>query len=121
MLNQVIVIGRLVRKPILEENEKGIKVTVITLAVSRCFKNEYGLYDTDFIKCILWSGIAENTTEYCEKGDLVAIKGRLECLDGNLHLIAEKVTFLASNKTNNSSNESLYYSEEDSKLPWERY
>lgn len=105
MLNQVIIVGRLVRKPILEENEKGIKVTVITLAVSRCFKNDEGLYDTDFINCVLYRTIAENTTVYCEKGDLLGIKGRLECLDGNLRIIAEEVTFLASNKTNNNKEE----------------
>ena len=28
-------------------------------------------YDTDFIDCILWTGIAENTAEYCKKGDLL--------------------------------------------------
>lgn len=100
MLNQVIVTGRLVEKPILKENENGRKFSVITLAVSRCFKNEYGVYDTDFIECILFGTVAENTAEYCNKGDLLGIKGRLECLDGNLRIIAEKVTFLASNKTN---------------------
>ena len=106
MLNQVMVIGRLVETPILEENEKGIKVTVITLAVSRCFKNDEGLYDTDFIKCETYRTLAETTTEYCKKGDLVAVKGRLECLDNNnLHLIAEKITFLANNKTNNNNKE----------------
>lgn len=38
--------------------------------------------------------------EYCEKGDLVGVKGRLQCLSGNeLQLIAEKVSFLSSGKT----------------------
>lgn len=98
MLNQVIIIGRLVARPIVEYNESGRKISEITLAVPRNFKNDEGVYDTDFIKCVLWSGIAENTAEYCEKGDLIGIKGRLECLDGNLRIIAEKVTFLATNK-----------------------
>lgn len=101
MLNQVIIIGRLMEKPIVEYNQSGRKVSEITLAVSRSFKNDEGLYDTDFIKCILWNGIAENTAEYCEKGDLIAVKGRLQCLSGNelQVVIAEKVTFLASNRT----------------------
>lgn len=99
MLNQVVIIGRLVAKPIVEENENGRKVSEITLAVPRSFKNADGIYETDFIKCILWSCIAENTAEYCDKGDLISVKGRLQCLGGSeLQLVAEKITFLTNNK-----------------------
>lgn len=99
MLNQVVMIGRLVAKPIVEENENGRKVSEITLAVPRSFKNAEGIYETDFIKCILWSCIAENTAEYCDKGDLISVKGRLQCLGGSeLQLVAEKITFLTNNK-----------------------
>lgn len=100
MLNQVIIVGRLVAKPIVEENENGRKVSEITLAVPRSYKNADGVYDTDFIKCTLWNVIAENTTEYCDKGDLVGVKGSLQCLSGNEpQVVAEKVTFLSNNKT----------------------
>ena len=99
MLNQVIMVGRLVSKPIVEENENGRKISEITLAVNRSFKNAEGIYETDFIKCTLLNGIAENTVEYCNKGDVIGVKGRLECLGGNeLQVVAEKVTFLANNK-----------------------
>lgn len=99
MLNQVVMVGRLVEKPIVEENENGKKVCNITLAVNRSYKNDEGIYDTDFIKCTLWNGIAENTVEYCNKGDAIGVKGRLECLGGSeLQVVAEKVTFLATNK-----------------------
>ena len=99
MLNQVVMVGRLVAKPIVEENENGRKVSEITLAVNRSYKNAEGIYETDFIKCTLWNGIAENTVEYCNKGDVIGVKGRLECLGGNeLQVIVEKVTFLANNK-----------------------
>ena len=100
MLNQVVIVGRLVEKPIVEENENGKKVCDIILAVPRSYKNAEGIYDTDFIKCVLWNGIAENTAEYCNKGDVIGVKGRLQCLSGNeLQLIAEKVSFLSSGKT----------------------
>ena len=100
MLNQVVIVGRLVEKLIIEENENGKKICNITLAVPRSFKNDEGIYDTDFIKCTLWNIIAENTVEYCDKGDLVGVKGRVQCLSGNeLQLIAEKVSFLSSGKT----------------------
>lgn len=100
MLNQVIIVGRLVARPIVEYNESGRKISEITLAVPRSFKNDVGLYDTDFIKCTLCNNIAENTAEYCEKGDLIGVKGKLQCLSGNeLQVVAEKVSFLATNKT----------------------
>ena len=99
MLNQVVIVGRLASKPIVEENENGRKISEITLAVPRSYKNAEGIYETDFIKCTLWNGIAENTVEYCNKGDIIGVKGRLECLGGNeLQVVAEKITFLSNNK-----------------------
>ena len=46
----------------------------LTIGVPRPYKNDKGEYDTDFIQCKLWQGIARNTSEYCKKGDLVGIK-----------------------------------------------
>ena len=100
MLNQVVVVGRLVQDPEIKELENDKKACNITLAVTRSYKNAEGVYDTDFIKCTLWNTIAENTAEYCYKGDLVGVKGSLQCLSGNeLQVVAEKVTFLSTNKT----------------------
>ena len=99
MSNLVVIVGRLVKKPILEENQNGKKVCIITLAVPRDFKNDEGIYETDFIKCTLCNVIAEKTIEYCNKGDLVGVKGRLQCLsDNELQLIAEKISFLSSGR-----------------------
>ena len=78
MLNQTVIVGRLVSKPETKELEEGKKVANLTLAVPRSYKNENGEYDTDFIDCTLWNGIAESTAEYCNKGDLIGVKGRLE-------------------------------------------
>lgn len=99
MLNQVVIVGRLVKKPIVEENENGKKVCNIILAVPRSYRNTEGVYDTDFIKCTLCDDIVEKTVEYCDKGDLVGVKGKLQCLSGNeLQLIAEKISFLSSGR-----------------------
>ncbi|MCI6002196.1 MAG: single-stranded DNA-binding protein [Tenericutes bacterium] len=111
MLNQTIIVGRLVKDPELKVTDTGKKVTKITLAVPRAFKNANGEYDTDFIDCTLWTGIAECTSEYCQKGDTLGIKGRIqtqlyEKSDGskmkNTEVIAEKVTFLTSKKPEQS-------------------
>lgn len=105
MLNQTVLVGRLVKDPDLRETENGKKTTNITLAVPRSYKNSNGDYETDFINCSLWSGIAESTTEYCKKGDLIGIKGRIQTRvfengedDRKYYtdVVAEKVTFLSS-------------------------
>ncbi len=106
MLNQTVLVGRLVSDPELFETESGKKLTRITLAVPRSYKNVNGEYDTDFIGCKLWQGVAQSTSEYCKRGDLVGVKGRLqtsnyETEDGVKYItevIAEKVTFLSGKK-----------------------
>lgn len=106
MLNYINLVGRLVRKPTLSKTESGKTITTVTLAVPRSFKNMDGVYDTDFIDCICWDNVAINTSEYCDKGDVICIKGRLqsrtikeeEINKTKLEVIAEKVTFLANQK-----------------------
>ncbi len=107
MLNQVVLAGRLTKDPEVTTTENNLKRTYVTVAVPRSYKNMDGTYDTDFIRCVLWGGIAENTCEYCSKGDIVGIKGRLQTSsyekeDGEkvyvVDVVAEKVSFLSSRK-----------------------
>ena len=107
MLNQTVIVGRLVKDPELRETESGKKVTNITLAVPRSYKNVNGEYDTDFISCVLWQGVAENTVAYIKKGDLLGIKGRIQTREYindeeekkfTTEVVAEKVTFLSSKR-----------------------
>ena len=98
MLNQTVIVGRLVEKSIIEEKENGVKLSKITLAVQRAYKNVNGEYETDMIPVTLWKGVAENTVEYCHKGDLVGIKGRLQTREDKVEIIAEKVTFLSNER-----------------------
>lgn len=51
-MNQSLIIGRIVNDPELKETEKG-KVSNITLAVQRAFKNDNGEYETDFFPVAL--------------------------------------------------------------------
>ena len=107
-MNQVVLVGRMTSNPNVIETENGKKYTVINLAVQRAFKNQDGIYETDFIRCILWNGIASNTCEFCKIGDVIGIKGRLQnrIYENNneetqyiTEVIAERVTFLSNNKT----------------------
>lgn len=106
-MNNVILVGRLTCEPEIVKIDDNKKLTTIILAVNRNFKNADGIYETDFVRCILWNSVATNTTEYCHVGDVIGIKGRLQTSkyeDENkkVHhvtdVIAERVTFLSSNK-----------------------
>ena len=107
MNNLVVLVGRLVSTPELKETEEGKKFTYITLAVPSSFKNEEGIYETDFIDCILWNGIAESTAEYCRRGDLIGVRGRIQTTNverddfkyKKTEIVAEKVSFLATGKS----------------------
>lgn len=104
MLNQVVLVGRLTRNPEVKELEDGKKLAGMTLAIPRSFKNAEGEYETDFIETKLWNVIAENTAEYCKKGDIVGVKGRIQSRiiekedkkEYAIEIVAEKVTFLSS-------------------------
>ena len=102
MLNQIILVGRLVQDPEIKELENGIKTSYITLAVPRSYKNNDGIYETDFIPVKLYEGIAESTTKYCKKGNIIGVKGRVQTKQEEgkniIEIIAEKVTFLSSRK-----------------------
>lgn len=106
-MNQIILVGRLVKTPEVVTTESGKNMSYITLAIPRSYKNENGEYDTDFLDCVLWNSVAENTSEYCKQGDVIGVKGRVQSRmvedeEGNnykkIEIIAEKVTFLSSKK-----------------------
>lgn len=108
-MNYVTLVGRLVATPEIKKTESDKKYTYITLAVTRNYKNAEGIYETDFIPCLLWEPIATHTIEYCLKGDIVGVKGRLQTKTienengekiQKLEVVGEKVTFLASKKGN---------------------
>ena len=104
-MNQVMLIGRLTSKPELVVLNDGRKVLNILLAVPRQFKNSDGEYETDFLDCVLWGSTANNACEYCDKGDLIGVRGRLateyyESADNKTHkktnIIVDRLTFLSS-------------------------
>ncbi len=102
MINQIVLVGRLVSDPQINETENGAKEYNVTLAVPRSYKNSGGIYETDFIPCKVGSPMCYSVTEYCKKGNLLGIKGRIQTKreeDKNIiEIVAEKVTFLSSRK-----------------------
>ena len=107
MVNQVVLVGRLTADPQTTETENGGKVLRINIAVPRAYKNADGIYETDFIRCTMWNAVASSTCEYCHKGDIVGIRGRIQVNnyndeDGNqkysTEVVVDRVTFLSSKK-----------------------
>lgn len=92
MLNQVVVVGRLTKIEVKGEEKSG----VFGIAIPRSYKNENGEYDTDFITFKASGSIAENTAEYCRKGDIIGVKGRVQGNGEDMEIIAERITFLSS-------------------------
>ena len=112
MINQIILVGRLVGDPEIEDYENGRKRTIINLAVQRNFKNVEGKYETDFFRCVLWNGMASSTKNYCHRGDIIGVKGRMQNRryvdkDNNTkyitEIIAEKISFVTTNSKKDES------------------
>lgn len=107
MLNRVCLVGRLIRDVDLKRTETGKAVGRFTLAVNRNFKTSDGR-EADFINTVCFGKVAENTVQYCGKGSLVSIDGRIQTgsydKDGQkvyfTNVIADNVTFLETKRNN---------------------
>lgn len=110
MLNRALLVGRLTRDPELRRTGSGKAVTSFNLAVERNFKSDD--QEADFINCVCWGKIAENTERYCSKGSMVSIDGRIQTrnYDNNqgqkvyvTEVIADSVQFIQTNRNNNTA------------------
>ncbi len=121
MFNSVVLVGRLASKPTLRVYDGEYMVTTITLAVTRPFKNSQGEFDTDFIHISLWDVIAKNACEYCNIGDVIGVRARIQAkytevqfnLENSevhkkkipiLELIGERVVYIASSNSKQNEN-----------------
>lgn len=100
MLNSVVLVGRVTKKPeLVNDIITNKKYITLTLAVPRNYKNtDTNMYETDFIPVICFSNIAENVSDFVNEQDLIGIRGRIEKTTAieELRIIADKVTFLSS-------------------------
>lgn len=111
MLNRVALVGRLTKDPELRRTSSGKAVTSFNLAVERNFKRE-NEQDADFINCVCWGKIAENTERYCSKGSMVSVDGRIQTrnYENNqgqkvyvTEVIADSVQFINTRKENQTA------------------
>ena len=78
MINQVTLVGRLTKDPELRYTADGKAVSNVIIAVNRPFRNKEGDYEADFVHCTLWKKTAENTAQYCRRGTVIGITGRIQ-------------------------------------------
>ena len=112
MVNNVVLVGRLVRDVDLRQTSTGKEMTYFTLAVNRNFKNEQGEQAADFISCVAFGKTAENMARFLSKGSLIAVEGRISTrnFQGNdgktvyvTEVVASNITFLESKKQQGST------------------
>lgn len=78
MLNNITIMGRIVKDLELRRTQNGHAVCSFTLAVPRDFKEQDGSKAVDWINCIAWRQGAEYICKYGKKGRLVVLEGRLQ-------------------------------------------
>lgn len=103
-MNVIVLVGNLTRDPELSHvGDKQTPVCKFGMATSRSYKGED---KPCFIDVTCWSKTAEAVEQYCNKGDRVAINGRLEYdtweKDGQKrskhYVVANEVKFLTSKR-----------------------
>lgn len=70
-INVAIICGRLTKDIELSKTQNGNSVVKFTVAVDGYNDN------TNFINCVAWNKLADILNQYCKKGDLVTVEGRI--------------------------------------------
>lgn len=116
MINRVILVGRMTKDPVLRKTQSGASVTSFTVACDRRIKAE-GQPTADFINCVCWNKVADNTAQYTHKGSLVGVEGRIQTRSFDnqsgkrvyvTEVVADAVQFLEPKGTNSATNTPSY-------------
>ena len=78
MINNVVLVGRMVRDAELRYTPSNVAVATFTLAVNRTFKSQNGEREADFINVVMWRQQAENLANWAKKGSLIGVTGRIQ-------------------------------------------
>lgn len=78
MINNVVLVGRMIRDAELRYTQSNQAVATFTLAVNRNFKNQSGEREADFINVVIWRQQAENLANWAKKGALIGVTGAIQ-------------------------------------------
>ena len=91
----------------MKQTSSGTSVAEFSIAVDRTFKNANGERECDFFNCVAFSKLAETISKYVNKGDMIAVEGRLQTRNYTnkegrkiyvTEIIVENVEFLQTKK-----------------------
>ncbi|OYD27117.1 single-strand DNA-binding protein [Mycoplasma testudineum] len=77
-MNNVSIVGRLTKAPIVGKTSSGVEYARFTVAVNRQYRTKEGTYPADFLPVVVWRNQATYVSTYCSKGTLVSIIGSLQ-------------------------------------------
>ena len=77
-MNKVVLVGRLTAKPELRYTPQNTAYTRFSVAVNRNFTSADGKREADFINVVAWRKQAETISRYFDKGNLIALEGRIQ-------------------------------------------
>lgn len=107
MINQVALVGRLTKDVDVRKTQSNKSVATFTLAVDKIVS---GQKQADFIPCTAWEKTADLLAQYCHKGSLIGVTGRINTRnyeDPNTQkkvyvteVLAERVVFLSTKESN---------------------
>ena len=113
MINNAVIMGRLVADPELRTTGNGISVTSFTVAVDRRFVRQGEERQADFIDIIAWRQTAEFVSKYFRKGSMIAVQGSIqtrmyEDKNGNkrkaVEIVADNASFCGSKAESGTGN-----------------
>ena len=116
MINRVVLVGRMTKDPVLRKTGTGASVTSFTVACDRRIKTE-GQPTADFINCVCWNQVADNTAQFTHKGSLVGVEGRIQTRSYDdqsgrrvyvTEVVADSVQFLEPKGTNSAAAVNAY-------------
>ena len=128
-MNKVVLIGRLTAKPELRYTQQNTAYTRFSVAVNRNFSSADGKREADFINVVAWRKQAETISKYFDKGNLIALEGRLQTgsyddKDGNKKYTVdvaldnfEFVESKAQREASSNSSEATPYDYQESSAP----
>ena len=111
MINRVVIVGRITKKPELKTIDNNLCVTSFHIAIDN-FKGASGQKTTSFIPIKVWNNQAINVCKYTTTGSLVGVDGFLKqnkytkedgSINNTIEVIANSVTFLDSRNKDNLS------------------
>lgn len=81
-LNRVTIIGNLGRDPDVNNTRSGKHVANMSVAINEKWTKDGEKHEsTEWVRCVLWDGLADVAEKYLRKGDAVYLEGKLQTRD----------------------------------------